>query len=128
MRVLKEAVMERSIITRTGTDYLTEDERRKLEDGLKILAKLMTKAVMKEKSLLEMSRSKEYRDSTEPHSKAIQVEQPEGQLTMSVGEAAKILGLSRSTAYEAVDTGEIPSIRIGRRILISRAAINRILS
>jgi excisionase family DNA binding protein len=128
MKVLKEAGMERSIIAGTANDYLSEDERRQLEDGLRILAKMITKAVMKEKLLLEKSQLREYRDSAGGRSRVIEVEQPEGQLTMSVGEAAKILGLSRATAYEAVDTGEIPSIRIGRRILISRAALNRILS
>lgn len=38
--------------------------------------------------------------------------------TFTVEEAAKILGIGRRQAYEAVRTGEIPSLSIGRRILI----------
>ncbi len=39
-------------------------------------------------------------------------------LTGSVDEAAKALGVSRNSAYEGVKTGEIPTIRIGKRILV----------
>jgi excisionase family DNA binding protein len=46
---------------------------------------------------------------------------------MSVEEAAIVLGISRTFAYEAVARGEIPCIRIGRRILVPRAALNRLL-
>lgn len=51
----------------------------------------------------------------------------EKRLTLTVEEAAEILGLSRAFAYEAVRRGEIPSIRIGRRILVPRAALQRLL-
>jgi excisionase family DNA binding protein len=39
-------------------------------------------------------------------------------LTLTVEEAAAPLGISRPFAYEAVRRGEIPSIRIGRRVLV----------
>lgn len=39
-------------------------------------------------------------------------------LTLTVEQAAKVLGISRSTAYELVHTGEIPSLRLGRRIVV----------
>ena len=48
-------------------------------------------------------------------------------LTLSVEEAAATLGISRAFAYEAVRRGEIPSIRIGRRVLVPHAALNRLL-
>jgi excisionase family DNA binding protein len=48
-------------------------------------------------------------------------------LTMSVEEAAKALGISRALAYEAVSRNEIPHIRIGRRILIPRAQLGRLV-
>jgi len=48
-------------------------------------------------------------------------------LTLSVEEAGKMLGLSRGLMYEAVRTGQIPSIRVGRRILIPRLALERLL-
>lgn len=48
--------------------------------------------------------------------------------TFTVEEAAEMLGLSRAFAYEAVSRGEIPSIRIGRRILIPKVALERLLN
>ena len=48
-------------------------------------------------------------------------------LAISVEEAAKRLGLSRGLTYEAVRRGEIPSIRIGRRILVPRVALEQLL-
>lgn len=49
-------------------------------------------------------------------------------LTLSVDEAAKLLGISRGLAYEAVRTGEIPSIRFGKRVLIPRLALEKKLA
>jgi excisionase family DNA binding protein len=55
-----------------------------------------------------------------------QREQPE-RLTYSVEEAADLLGISRAGAYEAVQRGEIPHLRIGRRILVPRSALHRLV-
>lgn len=41
-------------------------------------------------------------------------------LTITVAEAAKLLGISRGACYEAVRVGQIPSLRIGRRLLVPR--------
>lgn len=49
-------------------------------------------------------------------------------LTLTTDEAADLLGISRSAAYNAVATGEIPSVRIGRRILIPRARLIEMLN
>ena len=46
-------------------------------------------------------------------------------LVISVEEARLKLGISRGLAYEGIRRGEIPSIRIGRRILIPYAALKR---
>jgi excisionase family DNA binding protein len=46
---------------------------------------------------------------------------------MQVDTVAKALGLSRAAAYNGVQTGEIPSIRIGRRIVVPTAAVRRML-
>ena len=48
-------------------------------------------------------------------------------LVYSVADAGKRLGLSRGLMYEAIRTGQIPSIRIGRRILIPCAALDHLL-
>ena len=50
-----------------------------------------------------------------------------GCLVYSVAEAGKLLGLSRGLMYEGIRTGQIPSVKIGRRILIPRAALDRLL-
>lgn len=51
----------------------------------------------------------------------------EERLTLTVEEAGALLGISRAFAYEAVRRGEIPSIRIGRRVLVPKAALRRML-
>ena len=47
---------------------------------------------------------------------------------LTVEEAAQRLGIGRGSAYEAARRGEIPVIRIGRRILVPRLAFERMLS
>jgi len=49
------------------------------------------------------------------------------QLVYTVEEARKKLRLSRGLMYEAIHDGQIPSIRIGRRILVPCAALKRLL-
>ena len=46
---------------------------------------------------------------------------------LSVNEVAKLLGLNRNSVYEAAKRGELPIIRLGRRVLISRAGLQRML-
>jgi excisionase family DNA binding protein len=41
-------------------------------------------------------------------------------VTYSVEEVAAMLGIARGKAYEHVHNGDIPSIRMGRRLLIPR--------
>ncbi len=52
---------------------------------------------------------------------------PTEQPTMTVEATRKALRISRSTAYEAVARGDIPSIRVGRRLLVPTAAVRRML-
>ena len=47
--------------------------------------------------------------------------------TYSVPDAARVLGISREAAYQAVGRGELASIRLGKRILIPRVVIDRLL-
>ena len=44
-------------------------------------------------------------------------------LTLTVEQAAQLLGIGRSTAYELVHGGDIPSLRLGRRIVVPVAKI-----
>lgn len=48
--------------------------------------------------------------------------------TMSVEEAAKLLSVGKMQCYSAVARGEIPHIRIGKRILVLRVPLERMLS
>ena len=47
--------------------------------------------------------------------------------TYTVQEAAKILGISRSTAYACARSGELPVIRFRRRLVVPSAAIGALL-
>jgi excisionase family DNA binding protein len=44
-------------------------------------------------------------------------------LVLSVAEAGRLLGVSRAFAYELAARGELPTIRLGRRILVPKAAL-----
>lgn len=52
----------------------------------------------------------------------------EGRDTFTVPEAAKILGVSRGAAYEAVKQKELPVIWIGRRCIVPRLALEKLLA
>jgi len=47
--------------------------------------------------------------------------------TLSVEEAGELLGVGRSLAYQKAASGELPSIRLGRRLVVPTAAILRLL-
>jgi excisionase family DNA binding protein len=46
----------------------------------------------------------------------------------TLGEVAALLRISRGSAYEAAKRKEIPTIRIGRRLLVPSDALERLLS
>ena len=46
---------------------------------------------------------------------------------LTIEEAAKVLRIGRATAYEAARRGEIPVVRIGRRLLVPRIALDHLL-
>ncbi len=48
-------------------------------------------------------------------------------LVLTVEEAAGLLRISRGLAYEMVRTGRLPSIRLGRRIVVPRPALQKML-
>jgi excisionase family DNA binding protein len=49
-------------------------------------------------------------------------------VTYTVEEAARLLGIGRNLAYDRVKTGEIPVIVIGRRKLVPRIALQKLLT
>ena len=52
----------------------------------------------------------------------------ENKLVYSVIEMAGLLGIGRSTAYELVRLGKVPSLRLGRRIVIPKLELSRFLA
>jgi excisionase family DNA binding protein len=48
--------------------------------------------------------------------------------TMTVEEAARVLGISRSSAYECVRRGELRAVRLGRRLVVPRLAVEQLLA
>ena len=51
----------------------------------------------------------------------------EDKLVFSVTEMAELLGIGRSKAYELVRSGTIPSLRLGKRIVIPARTLSRFL-
>lgn len=52
-----------------------------------------------------------------------QVTPSDAKITLTVTEAAEMLGISLPKMYEIVRMGRIPSIRVGKKIVISRQAV-----
>ena len=48
--------------------------------------------------------------------------------TVSIQEAAKILGIGPDQAYNAARLGQIPTIRLGRRLLVPLPALEKLLA
>lgn len=55
------------------------------------------------------------------------VPDPAERPTLTVSEAGRLLGISRQSAYDAATRGDLPTIRIGRRLLVPTAALRRML-
>lgn len=47
--------------------------------------------------------------------------------TITVEEAGRILGISRESAYNAANNGELPVLRVGRRLLVPTARLRQML-
>jgi excisionase family DNA binding protein len=68
-----------------------------------------------------------HEERTRPASTSAETPAGEERLTYTLSEAARRLGISRALAYEAAHRGELPVCRIGRRMLVPRAALLRLL-
>lgn len=53
---------------------------------------------------------------------------PEERLVWTVEEAARLLGISRAHAYELVARCELPHVRLGRRVVVPKHAIEALLA
>ncbi len=48
-------------------------------------------------------------------------------LVYSVCEAGRLLGLGRNAAYQAARRGDIPTIRVGRRVLVPKEPLHKLV-
>ncbi len=53
----------------------------------------------------------------------LRLEDLEDRITLTVEEVASLLGLGRTATYEAARRGQIPSRRLGRRVIVPVAAL-----
>jgi excisionase family DNA binding protein len=58
---------------------------------------------------------------------ALTLEDLRARTVVSVEEGGAALGLSRSTAYQATRTGELPTLRVGRKLVVPTARLLRLL-
>lgn len=49
-------------------------------------------------------------------------------LVLTVVAAGELLGVCRATAYMLARTGQIPTIRLGRRLVVPKSALERMLA
>jgi excisionase family DNA binding protein len=54
---------------------------------------------------------------------ALDLPDPRREPTVDVERAGRLLGISRGSAYEAVRRGEIPSIKLGHRVVVPTASL-----
>ena len=48
--------------------------------------------------------------------------------TLTIPEVGRILGIGRQTAYEMARQGKIPVLRLGRKLLVPKVALERMLA
>lgn len=51
---------------------------------------------------------------------------PDTPLLVAVPDAARLLGIGTTLAWDLVRSGAIPSIKLGRRVLVPHAALERL--
>ena len=64
----------------------------------------------------------------EPRHHAIEPNQSNHKMTLTVKELAEELNIGRNTTYQLADQKDFPSFRIGRRLLINRAMLQEWLN
>jgi excisionase family DNA binding protein len=62
-----------------------------------------------------------------PRQPTTQIPDPTVRPTLSIEEAGQFLGISRTAAYNAAQTGDIPTIKIGSRKLVPTARLRELL-
>jgi excisionase family DNA binding protein len=105
-----------------SNENLTPQELEQLEKGLRVLSKIIAQTF------------KEGSAGVQPNSQKLNfnvheiLDTSNGKLTLSAREVAKALGVSQSTVYEAIHQGQIPVVKWGRKILIPKVALAKMLA
>ena len=110
-------------ITFGNNENISPQELKQLEDGLRVLVKMIVTAYKDETKTVGGELNPIKGNLRIPE---LLIKQNE-KLTFSVSEVAKALGTSNNTVYQAVRQGEITVIKWGRRILIPKIALTKML-
>jgi len=70
----------------------------------------------------------ELADRVERRLDRLAAERPDGPKALDVKQAAVRLGVSPTTMHELVISGQVPSVKVGRRRLIAASTIDRMLN
>jgi excisionase family DNA binding protein len=57
------------------------------------------------------------------HDTSLRIDQLAGRAAITIEQTAKLLGLGRTAAYDAARRGELPTRRLGRRLLVPVPAL-----
>jgi excisionase family DNA binding protein len=57
------------------------------------------------------------------HHMSLQLDELPGRATITIEQTAQLLGLGRTAAYDAARRGELPTRRLGRRLLVPVPAL-----
>lgn len=112
-RVIKEPVIE-------------DAEIDALKNTVTILTRAIASTVIAEIAE-QMNGFREVVDSPARRSRLIDPEPQERPLLLNAADGARLLKVSRSNVYELMHSRQIPSIRLGKRILIPREALVRFI-
>jgi len=81
-------------------------------NGLRILARMIVRAYLKDLALKHQQlKEKEVVADTTPSNTKLIKKIPKGRLALTVPETAKLLGVDRTSIYDSVISGQIPSVR-----------------
>ena len=104
----------------------TEEEAQALGNALRILVRMVVTTIMRETSIQRKIITKVDIASVTPSSR-MNSEPQEESLLLNIREGARLLRVSRSRVYELVNSRQIPSVRLGKRMLIPRAQLARFI-
>jgi len=102
------------------------EEGKAMENALRILVRMMVTTIMRETSIQRKIITKVDVTSVTLSSR-INSEPREESLLLNIRDGARLLKVSRSRVYELVHSRQIPSVRLGKRILIPRAKLARFI-